>query len=171
VPGSAALRLLAAEVAIAASATFQARTGAAGPLEAKSRIHFDQVSVPADELAPGTTLENRRPCCILALDRHGYVQIGESAKIYLGGTGGVIALFTDNPQDPSDHKVSYLDCVDWVSQVIDEVAEESGRNENWPFNAIDLWMDPWRPAIGDRASDDFWLMGYILSDHINAGGG
>jgi len=169
VPGSAALRLSAAEAAIAASVTFQARVGAANPAAAKARIHFDQVTVPADELAVGVTLEQRRPCCILALDRHGYVQIGEGAQILLGGTGAVIALFADVPHDPADHKASYLDCIDWISQVIDEVAAVSAQNENWPFNAIDLWLDPWRPALGDREADDFWLMGYLLSDHINAG--
>jgi len=168
-PGSAALRLAAAEAAIAASATFQARGGAANAAEAKARIHFDQVTVPADELAAGVTLEQRRPCCILALDRHGYVQIGEGAQILLGGTGAVIALFTDAPVDPTNHKASYLDCLDWISQVIDEVAAASAQNDNWPFNAIELWLDPWRPALGDRAADDFWLMGYVLSDHINAG--
>jgi hypothetical protein len=169
VPGSAALRLSAAEAAIAASATFGTRVGAGSEAEAKARIHFDQVSVPADELAAGVTLEQRRPCCILALDRHGYIQIGEGAHILLGGTGGVIALFTDAPKFAHDHKASYLDCIDWVSQVIDEVADVAGQNTNWPFNSIELWLDPWRPAIGDRQADDFWLMGYLLSDHINAG--
>lgn len=168
-PGSAALRLSAVEAAIAASAAFQTRVGAASAAQAKARIHFDQVSVPTEELLAGVTLEEQRPCCILALDRHGYVQIGEGAQILLGGTGGVIAIFTDVPKTPLDHKASYLDCIDWVSQVIDDVAEAAGQNDNWPITAIDLWLDPWRPAIGDRAADDFWLVGYLFSDHINAG--
>lgn len=167
--GSAALRLSSAEAAIAASAAFRARVGAASLIEAKKRIFFDQVAAAPEDLAKGTTLETQRPCAILAIDKHGYIQIGEGAQILLGGTGAVLCIFTDTTRLAADHKASYLDFLDWISQVMDEVAAESGRNENWPFNAIDMWLDPWRPSIGDREADDFWLGGYVLSDHINAG--
>jgi hypothetical protein len=167
-PGSAALRLTKVEDLIAGTARFQTKTGAANATAAKQRVFYGEQGVAA-ALEAGATLSSLRPAVILCLDRHGYVQIGEGSRILLGGTGGIVAIFVDNPEQPDNHKQSLLAFVDWVSEVIDQLSAESGRDAAWPVNSIELIFEPYRPNIADRKSDDFWLAAYLLADHINGG--
>lgn len=166
--GSAALMLEGAETLIADSAAFRTRVGAANAEAAMLKIFYAEAEA-IDKLQVGMTLADKRPFVILAIDAHGYIQIGQGARITLGGTGGVVAIFSDKPKYPDNYKQSYLDFLDWISTVMDEVAGDVGRDTAWPFNSIELAHEPWRPSITDRASDDFWLGGYVLSHHINGG--
>lgn len=166
--GSIALALEGVENMIAASAAFQARVGAASAAEAKGAILREgQVEQNAE---PGATLAPQRPFCVLAIDAHGYLQIGQGSLITLGNSGGILAIFTDNPVTPEDHKASHDEFIDWVSTVLDEAAENSGRDGYWPVKGIDLVESPWRPNLVDRVGDDFWICAYVLRNNVNEGG-
>lgn len=167
--GSLAMRLTGAEDLIAASSAFQTHVGVGSAEAAKAHIYFGEQGHAGIE--KGATLQGMRPGVILVVDRHGYVQIGEGSQICLGATGAIGAIFVDNPATPDNHKASLLAFADWISTVMDEVAGEVGRDTNWPFNGAELAVEPYRPSITDRASDDFWLAMYLLSDHVNAPGG
>lgn len=165
--GSLAMALSGARSLISLSTSFQSRRGVGSAAAALPFVHLDSVEAT---LQPGETLESKRPFALVCADAHGYVQVGVGARIELGGTGGVLVVLSDNPRSPDDHGASYLDFCDWVSAVIDEIAELPGRNTYWPFNRIEMVEHPWRPPITERASDDFWIAAYVMSHHINGGG-
>lgn len=167
--GSLALRLVGARELVSQSASFQARRNVSSAADALPFIHFDEVI--AANLQPEVTLRTRRPFCLIGVDRHGFVQIGQGLQVNLGATGGIFVLFSDNPRTPEDHSASYLDFSDWVSSVIDEVAVNSGKNTYWPFNSIELAVEPYRAPFTERESDDWWVAAYVLHDSINSGGG
>lgn len=164
--GSLAMALSGARTLISKSTAFQNRRGVSesGALQ---HIHLDSVE---ETLRPGETLVNRRPFALVCADAHGYVQIGIGARIDLGGTGGVLVLFSDNPKSPENHGESFLDFCDWISSVMDDVSALVGRNTYWPFNKIDLVEPPFRSPLTEREADDYWLAGYVMSHHINGGG-
>lgn len=169
--GSLKLQLDKAEELFAASARFQAKTGAANALAARARILREAI-VP-DSQTPGETLSATRPFCVLVIDAHGYVQIGQGSRIFLGGTGGIMAVLVADPKYREStleaYKASHDEFVDWTSEVIDEVASEVGRDDNGAFNAIDLVVPPERPSVVNRQADDYWLCAYVLRWHINEG--
>lgn len=167
--GSLALRLDGARELVSQSASFRERRNAADAAAAIAGIHFDEVI--AANLQPEVTLASRRPFCLIGVDRHGYIQIGQGLQVHLGGTGGIFCLFSDNPRTPDDHSASYLEFCDWFSSVMDEVAANSGKNTYWPFNSIELAIEPYRAPFTQRESDDFWVAAYVLGDSINSGGG
>jgi hypothetical protein len=167
--GSVALRLSGAEELICRSAAFRQHCGAADALEARENVHFGEL---ADILAmaEGGTLEFKRPCAILGIGAHGYAQAGQGSQIELVATGAVWVIFLDNPEDPTNHKASMLAFCDWFSRVLDEIADEVGRNTLWPF-IPQLFLEPFRPDIADRQADDWWAVGYTFTDQIAGGMG
>lgn len=168
--GSAALMLEGAETLLVRSTTFRTKVQAADQTVARQKVFFGELA-DALELTQGATLQGKRPGAIIGIDRHGYVQIGQGARILLGGTGAVWLMLVDNHNPDHTHKEGLLAFVDWTSTVFDEISEDVGRDVQWPFNHFDMVVEPYRPAIGDRKSDDFWLTVYLLSHHINAPGG
>lgn len=166
--GSLYQALTGAKSLISLSSAFQTRTGAANATAALASIYCDAVQELI--LQPGETLARKRPFALVCVDAHGYVQIGEGARHTLGGTGGIFVLLSDNARTPDDHQASFLDFVDWTSTVFDEISELPGRNQYWPFNHFELVEPHFRPPLTERASDDYWLCGYLLSHHINGGG-
>jgi hypothetical protein len=177
--GSLALRLVGAEDLFCRSAAFRKRIGAADSAAARANVHAGELTLE-DVLAVigGATLSVARPCVIIGVQSHSYVQIGQGAQIDLGTNGAVWAIFSDNARTPENHKLSMLDFVDWISQVTDQVAELVGRDRGeqdaestlWPFSGIRQFFEPFRPDVADRQADDYWLGGYLLFDSINAGG-
>jgi hypothetical protein len=165
-PGSLAQALSAARTLISKSTSFQNRRGVS-EAAALQHIYLDSAE---EVIQQGETLASKRPFAVVCADGHGYVQIGLGARIDLGGTGGVLVLFSDNPKSPEDHGASYLEFCDWISSVMDDVAQLPGRNTYWPFNKIDLVEPPFRPPLTERESDDYWVAAYVMSHHINGGG-
>jgi hypothetical protein len=159
-----------AETLLARSAAFRTKVGAGDVAAAKLKIYFGELAESLD-LVQGATLGGKRPCALMGVDAHGYIQIGQGARIELGGTGAVWMLLLDNPAQPDSHKASLLDFLDWTSTVLDEISDDVGRDDRWPFNHIVQALEPYRPPLGDRKSDDYWLVGYLLSHHVNAPGG
>ncbi len=166
-PGSAKLRLTAIEDLFVAGAAFCAKVNLTGDA-ARAKVFFSEMQLE-QLLAQGATLAQVRPGVVLCVERHGYQQIGQGTQNILGGSGSILAVFCDNPTTPDDPKASYLDFVDWTSQVIDEIAAAAGLNTNWPIGHIELVVEHWRPDLAARQSDDFWLCAYAFSDHINEG--
>lgn len=166
--GSLALALAGARTQISLSASFQARRNVSSAAAALPFIYYDESSQLV--MQPGETLASKRPFALVCVDSHGYVQIGQGSRIELGGTGGVLVLFSDNPRSPDDHGASFLDFCDWISTVMDEVSDLVGRDAYWPFNRIDLVGDPYRPPFTERQSDDYWVAAYVMGHHINGGG-
>ncbi len=160
---------------VAASTTFQTRRGVASATAALPYIKFDEEV--AQYLQPGETLAPQRPFAVIGIDRHGFLQISQGLQVNLGATGGVLVLLSDNPREAAQHGASFLDFSDFVGGVMDDVASNSGKSYNagassyWPFNSIELVVDPYRPPLTERQSDDFWIAGFVLGHSINSGGG
>lgn len=179
--GSLALRLAGAEELLVRTAEFRKKVGAANLDAARERVYVGEL---LDVLAMQEegTLKLARPCAVIGIMSHGYVQIGQGAQIDLGANGAVWMLFADNPDCPDQHKQSCLNFIDWTSAVMDELAGlvgrsvanaagEAGTVSLWPFSGISMFFEPTRPDFADRQSgDDYWLGGYVLHDAINAGG-
>lgn len=167
--GSLALRLSGVEELLTRSEAFREHIGGADVIAARDSVYFGEL---ADVLALVLehTLAVKRPCAIVGVQRHEYVQIGAGARIEMGASGGVWVLFVDNPSNPTDHKRSFLDFTDWASRVLDEVTDEVGSDTLWPFQHASMFLEPFRPDVADRQADDYFVMGYILADNINAPG-
>ena len=173
--GSLALRLVGVEELLARSARFRQVVGAANIQAAKERVYVGELTDVIELLASGT-LDVKRPCAVIGVSEHQYVQLGQGAQIDLGVNGGVWVIFTDNAQCPTNHKDSCLDFIDWTSQTLDEVAEIVSRSVEgleytlWPFSGMRMFLEPIRSDVADRQAEDFWLSGYLLVDNINGGG-
>ena len=166
--GSLYQRLAGAETLFIRSAAFRAHVGAADQLAAKANVYVGELH-DVLALAEGHTLAVKRPSIVIGVESHGYVQVGQGAALELIAVGGVWVLFLDNPENPTDHKASLFAFTDWVSTVLDEVADDVGRDVQWPFFPR-MFLEPFRPDVADRQADDYWAMGYILMDNIEGGG-
>lgn len=158
-----------AEALLAASESFRLRVGAANPANAKHQIHFSENGL-GEDVQKGQTLSDKRPFAIIGLASHDYTQISQGAQIDLGAMGGTYIVFVDNPSDPKDPKRSYLDFLDWIGSCIEDIADLVGSDGYFPFSAISLIIDPKRPNVSARKSDDYWLAAYVLTFSVNGGG-
>jgi hypothetical protein len=172
---SLGLALAGARDLVAASAAFQTRRGVGSAATALPFIrYYEEI---ADFLQPGTTLAEQRPFAIVGIDRHGFTQISQGLQVNLGATGGIMVLLSDNPHSPEDHSASFFDFADWVGTVMEEIAANCGKSYSagtanyWPFNSIELVVDPYRPPMTETKSDDFWVASFALGHSINSGGG
>lgn len=160
---------------VAASSTFQTRRGVATAAAAAPFLKFHEEAVIF--LQPGVTLAEQRPFGVIGIDRHGFLQIGQGLQVHLGATGGILVLLSDNPRTPDNHSESFVDFSDFVGGVMDDVAANSGKSYNagansyWPFNSIELVVDPYRPPMTESEADDFWVAAFVLGHSINSGGG
>lgn len=158
---SLAQQIAGAETLLADSAAFRARLGVSSAAEAQRRIFAGEVELPRNS-PPDATLASLRPFVLLVEDAHGYVQIGADSQIQLGCTGGVLAIFQDNPRFPDNHKASFYDFAEYLGGVIDDVAQMSGQDDYFPFVAIEQVNFCERVARSHRASDDFWIASYLF---------
>lgn len=162
------MRLEAAEQLLCRSAAFRQKVGAANAAAAAESVYAGELS-SALELVAGGTLELKRPCAILGVNSHNYVQIGQGAANELLAIGSVWVLLFDNPAHKTNYKLSLLAFTDWVSQVLDEISRDVGGDQ-WPFTSLRQFTEPMRPDLADREADDWWMVGYILDDAMSAGG-
>jgi hypothetical protein len=155
---SLALALSDAETLLAASTTFQTKTGKNAAGVKDDHIFYGDVNVSENSF-PGDKLPDF--LVVIAEDAHGYLQLGQSSTVQMGGTGGVFVLFRCKPEkaDPKDSRLSFLN---WAAGVMDDVAGEIGSGAHFPFNRITMVEPPYRPDITTRASEDFWIMAYTL---------
>ena len=167
--GSLLTAILGAETLLADSATFRSKVGAANAAQAKLRIGWWEGELP-NEFLGQKTLQELRPYAILDVERDGYVQIGQGARLFLGKHGAISLTLQDNPSHPDSSKQSYQDFVDWTSAVADEIAALVGRDTYFPFSGIQLASPPERANLVDRQSDDYYELAWLLTHHIDAGG-
>ena len=178
VSGSLAMRLAGAEELLARSAAFRQRVGAASVNQAKKKISVGQVTL-SDVLAmvEGGTREFARPCAIVGVHGHSYVQLAQGGQLDLGASGAVWVIFSDQSQQANDQKASMLDFCSWIGSVMDEVAQGVGKDYGasettlWPFSQMQMFFEPFRSDLADRPAEDFWLGGYLLFDSIHGGSG
>lgn len=156
---SLALALADAETLLAASSVFQAKVGKTATGVKDDHIFYGDVSIPTDSFQ-GDTLPDF--LVVIAEDAHGYLQLGQSSLVQMGGTGGVIVIFRCKPETPNDSKDSRLAFLNWAVGVMDDVAGNIGSGAHFPFNQITMVEPPTRPDITTRASEDFWVMAYTL---------
>jgi hypothetical protein len=162
------MRLEAAEQLLCRSAAFRQKLGAGNEAATAARVYAGELSGTLD-LVAGGTLELKRPCAIIGINGHSYVQIGQGSTNQMQAVGAVWLLFIDNPEHKTNYKLSLLAFTEWVSKVMDEIAGDLGGDQ-WPFTSIRNFSEPMRPDIADRESDDFWMIGYVLDDTANGGG-
>lgn len=169
--GSMRQELDGAEELFSLSATFQERTGKSAAELKSGNIWFGELSLnELGQVDLSQTLSGQRPFVVLIPEEDGYNQIHQGAQFTLAKSGAVIALFTAEPRYPENHKESYRDFVDFASAVMDDVSEKCGQDTIWPFNRIGIYTPPYRPPIGSRESDDFWLVGWILRHDVRGPG-
>lgn len=155
---SLALALADAETLLAASSVFQTKVGKDANGVKDDHIFYGDVSIPSNSFE-GDTLPDF--VVVIAEDAHGYLQLGQSSLVQMGGTGGVFVLFRCKPEetDPKDSRLAFLN---WAAGVMDDVADNIGSGAHFPFNRITMVEPPFRPDITTRASEDFWIMAYTL---------
>jgi hypothetical protein len=160
--GSMLQAMQGAEELFAASATFQTRTGKSAAELKASRIPFGELSLDElGQLDPSMTIAAERPFVLLAPETDGYNNVHQGSFHTLIKNCSVLALITDTPQGNS-HKESYSDFMGFASKVMDEVSEKVGTDPYFPFSRITLYIPPYRPPVGSRESDDFWIAAWTL---------
>lgn len=160
--GGGLLALVGAEELFANSAAFQTRTGKTAEELKQEHLPFGELSL--DELGqidPTVTLAGPRPFVLLGTETDGYNNIHQGSTHTLVKNGSILALITDTPRG-NNHKETLKDFWGFATQVMDEVAEKVGTDPYWPFNRITLYLPPYRPPVGSRESDDFWIAGWVL---------
>jgi len=172
--GSQAQRLVAAEDLLCRTEAFRRKVGAADALAAKEKVYAGELTEVLN-LVAGGTLDVARPSAILGVERHSYAAAAQNGQPVLLASGAVWLVFTDRPSNPTNHKRSLVDFVDWTSRVMDEMAELVGSDYGaldytlWPFTQMHQFIEPFRPDVADRQADDYWLTGYVLLDSQSGG--
>lgn len=149
------------EAYFAKSTIFRTRVGAANEAAAKGHVYYCE-----SEFAPGAeagaTLAPLRPFLVLAPDRLSYQAGSEGQTTILQASGGVVVVISDNPKESANNKESFRDYWDWVTATLDEIASMHRTDDHFRFE-ISLAIPPWRPAVTERASDDFWESVFMFS--------
>lgn len=148
---------------IAASATFQARVNksAAGILA----DHIWLSEVKAGEGESEEELACHRPFVMLCYDTNGWIEFAHGTRVYLKQTGGIAvfitasATYTESVDHPADSETDYGN---FAGGIIEDVAELSGQDNNWPFRSIEMAERPQRTELKRRKSDDFWFSLWIF---------
>lgn len=152
--GSGMLAIEDVEKYFAKSTVFQGRAGDPDEATAKNRIYYGESELPATT-DKGVTLASKRPYVILGAERLNYKPGGVGDDAVLLADGGVMAIVTDNPRNGGNYKESFRDYWDWVTSVTDDIAGMHRTDDHFRFG-ISLAILPWRPALTERAADDFW---------------
>lgn len=163
--GSMSLPIYGAAQLLAASETFQAAVGASNDSAAMGSIFLGEIHGDFE------TLNDLRPFAVLVHDSHGAVQIGDGAQIHMGSTGGIMLVLTANADptltDPSDN---YLDFINFIGQVLDEMQElfgsDDGTTQFWPFSTVSIHTYPQRTPPSQRPNEDFWVAAFILNHSV-----
>lgn len=158
--GSGMLAVEDVEAYFAKSALFRARGGDADETTAKKRIYYGETELPASQA--GATLAPLRPYVTLIPDRLAYKAAGVGQTTILHADGGVFAIITDNPKNGANYKESFRDYWDWVTSVTDQIAAMHRTDDHFRFEIM-LAVGPWRPALTERAPDDFWECALVFA--------
>jgi hypothetical protein len=162
---SIAIARVGVEQLLADSKTFRASVGAANADQAKQRIHYTEIRSFDEAAMPART---ERPCVLLVTDTFAYDQIGQSAGIDLGASGGVAAVCLKNSLAGSDDKAITLDYENWLGGILDDIRELLAQpNDYFPFRQIQLIEGPFRADLTERASDDYWAAVLLFSHNVN----
>jgi hypothetical protein len=157
--GSLAKALEGAEDLLVESAALLAKFGGTAAI-ARQRIHYQELADEAIQVSEDVT--RFCPFVLLIPVGHVYRQRDAGSIMTMLGAGGVVAIFADLPSAPN-YKQAFLAFTDWVSAVVDEVSAKVGQDTRWPFNRIEMTEEIDRPAITERAGQDYFMCGYLLS--------
>lgn len=134
-------------------------------VEPSGRIYYNESETPADG-GKGATLDSLRPYVILAPERLNYQPGGVGEDTVLLADGGVLAVISDKVRDGHSYKESFRNFWGWLSSVTDEIAGMHRTDDHFRFS-IALAVIPWRPALTERAADDFWECVLVFSYGAN----
>lgn len=141
---------------LAESSSFQSRCGAADADAAANYIGWDT-------LADNEGLHDRRPFAIVKVTARGSNQVSEGIAVDLVAGGGVLVYLCDNARANLDHSESYLDFLEFVGGVIDDMEADSGVSDAFPFHTAELILPPQRTPRSERTPDnDYWETAFLL---------
>lgn len=162
---------------VAASETFQDRietwhslpAGSVTSTVAKEYIYaFDQFSGIEGS-------KEARPFALVGLMQHLF-----EAKVMCSQlnhqTGGTLFLVlvddarhtdTENGDDYND---SYLDALNFFGGVLDDITGQGLANSPFPPQRFETVVEPTRPDVAERQTDDFWLCVYSCNFGTEGGG-
>lgn len=163
---SAALLLQGALDHVANSAAFIERCDCEDAAAAARRVHFTERSEDFEDQLVASLM----PMAILSLDAHAWRRFAQGTQLNLRASGIVYLCLADRAryadlEGGDGPKESELDFLNFAFGVIDNLAENSGRDSGtvnfWPFDAIEL-LDYTRAEIDRRANEDFWTAAFLL---------
>ena len=167
VTGSLALALQDLEWYFSQSATIQARVNRidddAGVRD--YHIFYSELSIDDDAFAGEIITEIPGTVVVLAEDSHGWDKNGQHGSLCYGGMGGILAVIRDTPREIASFKVCHLDFCNFVSQVIDEIAELQLQSEEsrFVFPSISMLSPPARSDLTTRNEEDVFTAAYLFS--------
>ena len=149
---------------LAQSTVFQNRMAAwhdEAASEANARLHifgFDQYN-PADDS------NIVRPFAVVGTTRHVWDAICQGSVIQYLPTGTVLVILVDDARYADcfrDNAVdgqldSYMDALNWMGGIFDGWSGSVGTGAGFPIPHIEPVVEPSRPDVTARESDDFWI--------------
>lgn len=155
---------------VAASRTFQDRVedfhgyehGSVNATVAKNHIFaFDQFSSMEGS-------KEARPFAMVGLMQHLYEanvmcsqlnhQTGGTLFLVLVDDARHTDVFSDTPTD--SYNDSYLDALNFFGGVLDDLTGTTLANATFPPFRFETVVEPTRPDVAERQTDDFWLVVY-----------
>jgi hypothetical protein len=167
---------------VAASATFQARVGAANATEARAHIYGHEAYIPptanADEGVSGL-----RPFAVVDIaDRFEWLPMQMSCFIRLDVAGDVVLVLEDNAREtwinddsePS-YSDSFVDFLNFAGGVADDMNGKlsDATYDSFGFQSVRLLSPPTRSMPEDRGNTDtdHWFAVFAFTRDGNGGGG
>lgn len=155
---------------IAESTTFQNRVATYHSIaasEANARLHiygFDQF----DNIEGSRDM---RPFAIVGVAQHIHEAVAMCSQIQHNSKGTLILTLVDNARytdtrgdDPADdYNDSYIDFCNFVGGVLDGLNGAALEDAAFPPYNIETIVEPSRPPVVERETDDHWIAIYSVS--------
>lgn len=158
--GSMAVPLERLRETIAASATFQTRTGSADATEAIEHVYRESV-------ANGGGLSELRPYVVVRLGQQGANEIAEGVQIELVVSGGLLVFLEANADETiEDEGENYIDFLNFAGLLFDELTQLSGVDDYFPSRRIELVYAPTRTLRAARNAElgnDVWQVCWLFN--------
>lgn len=134
------------------------------PDDPLKHIYLNEVLIETAR-AYDTEMDDKRPFLILMVNPHGYSQVSQGVGVGMVASGTIDVIFCDNARekdDPDDNDATYLDFIDWTTEITDWVADNNGTGDYLvPWSSIQQTEPPARTELQKRTdAHDVWATTY-----------